>query len=572
MPIGSVRRGQLITTYGVGAMVPASEAPVMIAGIDSWPTNADDEIHEPRLEVKLSKTRFYMPRATGRAKRNDIPAVRFPEWYYCQSCHRLDRFDALSSANGSKCNRCNDLLVPSRFVVMCEDGHIDDFPYFEWVHGGRDVDSRIPHRLSIKAGGISTALKDVIVECSCGLQRSMEGSFSYKAVKEVLSFCSGRRPWLSDKEKCKKIPRTSQRGASNVYFPIVESAISIPPWSEGAYKAINRYWEALRNVPENVLDVTIDGMGIAEHSGYSVADLVEVVLERKAGSGGGQTISTESLKAAEYQALNRGRQEMSEDQDFVCVGTDPLPRPVSDYIRAVMVVKRLREVQVLRAFTRLEAPSSAEPDREARLSRNPVSWLPAVEVNGEGVFFILDSEKLYEWERRGDARDRASRINSNYEKRFRANKSTPDRIVTARMIMLHSLSHALILQWALESGYPAASLRERIYASETMAGILVYTASTDSAGSLGGLVAMAESDNLRNSVAEAVTRTAWCSYDPLCIEAQATGVDSLNLAACHACMLLPEVSCEEQNVMLDRAMLIGTPECPGLGFLSSLVE
>lgn len=572
MTMGSVRRGQLITTYGVGAMVPASEAPVMIAGIDDWPTCRDDEIHDPRLELKLGITRFYMPRATGKAKHNDIPAVRFPEWYYCPTCKRLDCFDALSSANNSKCNCCNELLVPSRFVVMCEDGHMDDFPYFQWVHGGCDIDSSIRHRLSIKAGGISTALKDVIVGCSCGLQRSMEGSFSHKAVKEVLSFCSGKRPWLSDKERCSRIPRTSQRGASNVYFPIVESAVSIPPWSEGAHKAINRYWEVLRAVPGSALEETIKGMGIAEDSGYSVVDLVDTVLDRKTGLGRGQTMSNETIKSAEYEALNKGRDETSADQDFVCVRASPLAPPLGDYVRAAMVVKRLREVRVLRAFTRLEPPSPAEPKREAPLSRKPAGWLPAIEVIGEGVFFVLEGERLNEWERRDEVVDRAGRIDRNYANRFRIYKAAPDRMITPRMIMLHSLSHALILQWALECGYPAASLCERLYVSQKMAGILVYTASTDSAGSLGGLVAMAESDHLTASLEDAVKRMAWCSYDPLCIEAQATGVDSLNLAACHACMLLPEVSCEEQNMLLDRAMLVGTPETPDLGFFSSLLK
>ena len=571
MGLGSVRRSQLITTYGVGAMVPAREAPVMIAGIDNWITDPDDEVHEPRLERKLGKTRFYRPRASGKGGQNDVPAVRFPEWYYCPTCGRLDHHGALSGVNSSRCNNCNVALVPSRFVMMCDNGHIDDFPYPEWVHADRDIDPGIRHRLSIRAGGVSTALKDVIVTCECGAGRSMDGSLSFDALRQVISFCSGKRPWLSDSEKCSRMPRTSQRGASNVYFPIVESAISIPPWSEGAHKAIDRYWQVLRAVPDGALDDTIRGLRIAEAGGYTVADLVKAVQSRKAGLAPERSISNESLKFAEYEALNKGMEERSADQDFVCLPAGRLPMPLSDYIDAVSVVKRLREVRVLRAFVRLRPPSPAEANREAPLSKRTEDWLPAVEVIGEGVFFALEGEKLAQWERREDVRERAGRINRNYDVRFRNNRMTPDRKITPRMIMLHSLSHALILQWALECGYPAASLRERLYISDEMAGILVYTASTDSAGSLGGLVAMAESDLLAASLRSAVTRVSWCSYDPLCVEADAAGVDSLNLAACHACMLLPEVSCEEQNSLLDRAMLIGTPENPALGFLSGIV-
>jgi hypothetical protein len=104
-----------------------------------------------------------------------------------------------------------------------------------------------------------------------------------------------------------------------------------------------------------------------------------------------------------------------------------------------------------------------------------------------------------------------------------------------------------------------------------MAGLLIYTATTDAAGSLGGVVGQAEPERLDSALEQALARVSWCSADPLCIEADATGVDSLNLAACHACVLLPEVSCEEMNLLLDRGLLVGTPEDPAIGYFSTLV-
>jgi hypothetical protein len=136
--------------------------------------------------------------------------------------------------------------------------------------------------------------------------------------------------------------------------------------------------------------------------------------------------------------------------------------------------------------------------------------------------------------------------------------------------MLHSFAHAVINQWSLESGYPAASLRERLYSGPNQAGILIFTATTDSAGSLGGVVGLGESDRLDDAIKEAIARASWCSTDPVCIESDPGGVDALNLAACHACSLLPEVSCEEQNVLLDRGMLVGTVDNPG--FFSDLID
>ena len=69
-------------------------------------------------------------------------------------------------------------------------------------------------------------------------------------------------------------------------------------------------------------------------------------------------------------------------------------------------------------------------------------------------------------------------------------------------MLIHSLAHAVIDQWALDSGYPASSLRERLYVDDDMAGFLIYTATSDSAGSLGGVVAEAEPDRLEASFRE----------------------------------------------------------------------
>jgi hypothetical protein len=152
--------------------------------------------------------------------------------------------------------------------------------------------------------------------------------------------------------------------------------------------------------------------------------------------------------------------------------------------------------------------------------------------------------------------------------RFRGLPDIPESPVIPRMILLHTLAHALINEWSLDAGYPGSALRERLYVSsgaEGMAGILIYTATSDSAGSLGGLVAQGEPNRLRQTFASALERVSWCSADPLCMESEASGTDSLNLAACHACILLPEVSCELGNSFLDRAMLTGAPGASGVG-------
>jgi hypothetical protein len=102
-----------------------------------------------------------------------------------------------------------------------------------------------------------------------------------------------------------------------------------------------------------------------------------------------------------------------------------------------------------------------------------------------------------------------------------------------------------------------------------MHGLLIYTASGDSEGTLGGLVARAAPGRFERLVEDALRRNLWCSNDPVCIEAPGDGALSSNLAACHGCVLLPETSCEEGNRLLDRGLLVGTIEAPDLGFFSS---
>jgi hypothetical protein len=568
--IGKVRRSQLISTYGIGAIIPFEEGSVMVAGLEKWSSGHPD-INEPRLSRKLGVRGFVRPPASENESAPDIPVVRFPTVYYCPGdCKRVSHIRYLAAQNSNKCLNCNVKLIPSRFIVVCPNGHIDDFPYFEWVHKGQSQTEKQSHTLKLNAKGISASLRDIEISCSCGVQpRTMEGSFAYGALKNIKQ-CRGRRPWIGDLEVCDQIPRTLQRGASNVYFPIVQSALSIPPWSEGAYKILNSGWHILQHIPDLALNQTIADMQLAKGTPYTIEQLVQAVIQRKKGEA-----FTGSLLDEEYVALCKGHAETERTQDFVCEESPGFDE-VADIFDRVMIVPKLKEVRALTGFTRLHPPISEKDEKIAKLSFNPPEWYPAIEVLGEGVFFKLSDEQLTEWEKNSKVVQRAERINQRYREKMAEYKQTPQRDITARFLLIHTLAHALIQQWSLDCGYPASSLRERLYVSEPahhslMTGLLIYTATTDAAGSLGGVVALADENRLRESVVNAILRASWCSADPLCVEADAAGTDSLNLAACHACVLLPETSCEQQNYFLDRAMMVGTPENPEIGFFKDIL-
>jgi Domain of unknown function (DUF1998) len=561
---GAVRRSQLVTTYGVGSVVALGDESFMVAGIDKWGMSGGN-LHEPRLERELMVGGFVVPPAT---EDGDIPVVRFPRWYSCPKCKRLDDHRRLTTFESNTCGDCNRPLVPSRFVMVCPRGHIDDFPYMRWVHEGRPSEGTA-HTLTIESRGATASLRDIEIRCACGRTRTMDKAFDRFALRDVTR-CFGNRPWLGrDQEECDQQVRALQRGASNVWFGSHRSVISIPPWSDTAFQLLDKHWDIFRALPPAALGPAIEAVGLAAGTNFTTADLVEAVQERKRRQEGfaGPT-SEEEVRRDEYRALNLGQQDSAGGQ-FAAHESTCSPS-VAQYVGKVMLVTRLREVRALQGFSRILPPEGTET--LAPLFTDDPGWRPAIEVRGEGLFLVLDGPRIESWEHQDNVGRRIRALNNRYAERARRWGHEPDRVITPRFVLVHTLAHALIDQLALDAGYPAASLRERLYVSDDMCGLLVYTATTDSAGSLGGLVAQGSPERLEEALLSSTLRASWCSADPICVETEAQGADGLNLAACHACMLLPETSCEQMNILLDRALLTGSPDDPTLGFLADLLS
>jgi hypothetical protein len=188
-----------------------------------------------------------------------------------------------------------------------------------------------------------------------------------------------------------------------------------------------------------------------------------------------------------------------------------------------------------------------------------IGWLPALELYGEGIFIALNEKYLTTWENDDEVQKRTRILIDRY---VAANLPVnEDIVVTARFLLLHALSHLLIRELESQAGYPAASLKEKIYAAQDindpMAGILIYVAIPDVDGSLGGLAELAEPQRLAQLLTRVVEKAQWCSLDPVCSRHTGQGPGLLNLAACHACLLLPETSCCCGNILLDRKLVWG---------------
>ena len=243
-------------------------------------------------------------------------------------------------------------------------------------------------------------------------------------------------------------------------------------------------------------------------------------------------------------------------------------------VRAV----RLREVRAIKGFTRINPPGDPDSADVARLSKEPLDWLPAIEVRGEGIFLALNEEKLSSWETRPDVMARVSECEArhrvDWEERYGEEAKTP-RAITPRYMLCHTIAHALMRQLTLECGYSSASLQERIYAGtgdERMAGLLIYTATPDSDGTLGGLERQGKAGRIAGILQRAVDAIEWCSSDPLCITDMMGAEKSYSHSVCHACCLAPETSCESFNSFLDRALLTGDGTGSGLGYFEEMLR
>lgn len=564
----AARRSQLISTFGVGSLFPAENNSFMITSIDQWDKKQLKPVSEPRLARSLRVSQLLLPPAGARGR---IPVIRFPEMLVCPNCNRLGRVKQLqASYEDPKCGLCKSLapVTPSRFVIACEDGHIDDFPYAYWVHGYTPNDDT-EHLLSLSSEGRTSSLADMVVRCSCGKFRTMADAFNSVALKEMK--CLGNRPWLGwgyRERECGKAPKTVQRGASNVWFPVVRSAISIPPYSEFLAKVVTSKAPQLSQPQalEPGSTWVLEGV-VQEFDGRFSVDELRAEIKRQFHGSEETELSEEQLREQEFLALMNGRRD-SPDTDFVAEKV-AVPDADQHWVKAARKVTRLREVRALYGFSRLQPRSEDKPD--AKLSPlspddNRQNWLPAIETLGEGLFVALDRSQVEAWAKTDFAagREKTLRLNAKRAAEQRGQDPLPVSIVET---LIHTLSHIIIDQLSLDAGYPASSIRERLYVGTDQVGVLLYTASSDSAGSLGGIAAQASPKRLGPALDEGLFRTSWCSADPVCIESRGSGTDARNLAACHCCVLVPETSCELFNSNLDRGCLFGVHGQIGLGFI-----
>lgn len=611
-PIGEIRPSQLLYTYGVGALIDLPKLSVIVTGLEDWPI--EPEYSRPIVEDRLlTAVRYELPDVrqlltppivadTGMPQdpfdssaRVGVPVASFPRWMVCPVCRLLaplqsglfrlneDRFHPDRTAyRHENCPKARaPEVVPARFLVACEGGHLDDFPWHEFVHQGATCENAL---LRLNEFGASGEARDLEVKCdTCGKPRRMSDAFGVENRKKMPR-CRGRRPHLRDfdPEGCTRQVRTLTLGASNTWFPMVLSTIAIPVSGDRLAALVEEQWATLQSVTDVAVVAFLRQQGkLGELKEYDDEEILQAIQARHTQDASEMPSSQEppDLRLPEWEALTEGGDELF-SEDFRLQRLAP-PDSYGMFFDQVVLVERLREVRALVGFTRIDSfgelsdPDLAQEIDLAPLARQDPAWVPASEVRGEGIFIQFNEQELNKWLKKPVVDTRAAEfLDAHTRWRSTRHIEPPEEgFPGMRFALIHSFVHALMRQLALESGYSAASIRERIYSRPPeveggpMAGLLIYTSAPDSEGTLGGLVNQGRTKVLGRHITAALEATRLCAGDPLCAEHPPSRTGrTLHAAACHACLFTPETSCERGNKYLDRSLLVHTVDRGDLSF------
>ena len=440
----------------------------------------------------------------------------------------------------------------------------------------------------LEESGTSAEARDARIRCGCNKSITLDELF----IKGRLGSCRGFRPWIGDRDDgCTELLRLLTRSATNTYFPQVATVISLPVAEDELTRRVSEVmgFMTAATSPAIIAILRTANPQIAENlRGYSDEEAFARLQQLRDGA---TAAASKDPRVAEFELLASGRQLIGENSSSARLHAETLDRDVWDPegdplcagIASLIAVHRLREVSCLYGFTRFEPAPLVEDDLEdvglavegAPLGINN-DWLPAIERFGEGLFLRIDPTALSEWLERPATRLRLATLQVGAAHWIAETKRNIGTRHGGQYLLAHSLAHVLMTEIALDCGYPASALSERIYALPSVGadpsgrvGILIYTATAGSQGTLGGLVEV--SGRFTHVLRAALTKLLVCSGDPVCADHDPTRrIDdrALHGAACHGCLLVAETSCEARNLHLDRALLVETMATSGAGFFN----
>jgi len=573
-----IRKSQVIQPFGVGSIIEGEGGSYVVKDISEWRVPDMEDISIPSLVEGIPSIRRIM------SPKNDfeLPVQRFPQWNFCPnpSCRRLYKLK-YQDKNQCRTPECkNKQLVPMRWVMVCEDGHMADIDWSYYCHLGQVADTGRcqppPDRGSIKFfTGQGGDFDQMFLECKeCGAKNNFE---FLKPVSDDIRFdCPGYQAWVfNDNASCDKKAVFQPRGSAIIHYPKILSSLDLS--SEESLVSIRDndtyqqtvqmfrgFWEEVPEQQKAGVYMTLSN--IAEEYGYSEEEARQAFHEDVISQDNSpeepidETYDLELLQKdilfKEYKLITSAENINISTLKKSDVDIGGLEQ--RDFIKRLIRIENLVEVRAFFGFNRVN------PDNEPITAdiENSRDWIPGVKILGEGIFFEIDHSKINSWKENN--RDAINLRISPIRKAFRDHPLGEEMGAAAspEFILIHTLSHIFISKLAFQAGYSVNSIRERIYCFPEINsfGVLIYTADSDSEGSLGGLQELGKASKFSNILMKSIEDSRWCSNDPICRESKGLSVQQLNRSACHSCSLLPETSCIYNNTLLDRVLLTGEPE------------
>ncbi len=597
MPAQSLRRSQFITTYGPGAILEGPEGPRIIpvlgdSGLFDQQGPDNFEIADSRLSQALlgGAGILHLP-SNAELDMTDSKYIYdtfpFPDWALCME-HKL-LYRKMTNDNRA-CPRCKPLSGSSdawirvrqeaiRFVRACPAGHLDDVDWPHLISHAEQVCS--PNHLIWRGEG--GALRHIEIVCpNCRASINLGTAYTREWP------CSGRFPEYQGKARpgCDRPSKIIQRGAANLRIAELQTALTIPPRSTALHRLLEmrairialasrpddqpvRSKLALTGILENLVQQNyLPQAVLTEIQTYPEKILLAAIDDITKGA---LPQNVRTLRLQEFEALRHAATHGAPPQQSRTPGSPPLFEIIQNQVRTlpgpqghqlrITPVNRLRVVMVQTGYRRLD-PLNPVVDRSFEAGQH--RWYPGVELFGEGIFMdlnpdIQDITPLQHFTLYGDAADAWYVAWLDPNSFGRSLHPSEQYQIHPVFVWWHTLAHRLMNALSVDSGYSAAAVRERVYVDvdertgEAVGGILLYTSQPGGDGTLGGLVALVP--EFERVLQRAFDNIDTCSNDPLCGE-ERFGPGKYNGAACYACSLVSETSCEHRNMQLDRNLLL----------------